>query len=427
MPNNIISYIYKRVTPETAKNLMTLMSSSFAASIIPILFAPIYSRLYSPENYGVFGIVIALASLLSIVAYSHVPQTIMLAKTNEVAFENFQLSIIVNIIICSGALLLAILVLFGSITLNMALIFDPIYLLIPVITFLNGLIQSISVWLNRNKRYRKLSVYRILQVIVSAITQLILGFYHAGHYGIIISYLTGCVAALFYLYYTVSEIRIAVRYNKSILIDFIQEYKGLLQFSMPAELINNFSNQLPVLFLGHFGGSNAVGLFNFSNRMLSLPSSYATSAISEIFKQKATVQYHETGSCRSLVLKTTRSLILVLIIPFVLAMIFAPDIFAFVFGERWREAGNYSRLIGILFFCKTIFSPVSYVIYIAKKFRISFYMDILVIITSLVSLLLGFVILKSIHAAILLYACNFGLLYFLTFFLSYKYSVNENP
>jgi lipopolysaccharide exporter len=227
MYKNLTAYVFNRINPETAKNLMTLMSSSFVASLIPIFLAPVYSRLYSPENYGLFGILIALSSLLGILAYSHVPQTIMLAKTNSDAFENFQLSLFVNLAVCSVVFVFLVIAFATASAFNTTWSFNSVFLLVPLITFLNGLTQSISVWLNRNKHYKQLSINRILQVVVSAISQLILGIYYHNHYGIIISYIAGCVAALLYLYYQVSEIRVWIQVKKGLVRKFLPGIQGI--------------------------------------------------------------------------------------------------------------------------------------------------------------------------------------------------------
>lgn len=400
------------------------MSGSVIVSIIPILFSPVFSRLYSPANYGVYGIIIALATLVGIVAYSHIAQTIMLVREQEEAENSYHLAVYVSLMVCLAVFALILIFLLAGYVLDIhPLRFSPIFLFIPVISFLNGLNQIGSVLSNRNQLYKQLSVNRVLQVMVAALFQLYFGFTLKNEYGIVLSQVIGAFVGVLYFYYVMPAIRKPLHFNAATYRFVMKEYNGLIRFSMPAEMINSFSNQLPVFFIGHFAGPSSVGLYNFSNRILSLPVQYATSSITEIFKQKATGLYNSTGNCRPLVVKTTRNLFFILIIPFALAMWLAPDVFAFVFGERWRDAGHYARLIGVLFFFKSIFSPVSYVIFIAKKFRITFFMDILVVITSILSLFAGYFIFRSIDMAILFYALNFALLYVLTFYLSYKYSV----
>ena len=163
-----------------------------------------------------------------------------------------------------------------------------------------------------------------------------------------------------------------------------------------------------------------------SNRLFSLPISFITSSISEVFRQKASKQYNEEGSCRALLVKTTLTLFSVSIIPFTVCMLFAPDIFAFAFGEKWRPAGDYARLIGVLFFFKTVVSPISYVIYIARKFYVSLTMDIILLVLSISAVFIGIYAFNSVEMGILFYSLSYTLWYFFTFYFSYKYSVNRD-
>ena len=49
-------------------------------SFIPIIAAPINSRLYTPEEYGVWGSITALSALMGVLAYRHFPQILFLEK-----------------------------------------------------------------------------------------------------------------------------------------------------------------------------------------------------------------------------------------------------------------------------------------------------------------------------------------------------------
>ncbi len=163
-----------------------------------------------------------------------------------------------------------------------------------------------------------------------------------------------------------------------------------------------------------------------SDRFFSLPVAFMTSSISEVFRQKASKQYHEEGSCRPILVKTALALFSISIVPFIIGMLFAPDIFAFVFGEKWRPAGDYARLIGILFFFKTVVSPVSYVVYIARKFYTSLILDSILLLLSIAAVFIGIYAYKSVELGILFYSITHSLLYLITFYLSYKYAVNPN-
>jgi len=107
-------------------------------------------------------------------------------------------------------------------------------------------------------------------------------------------------------------------------------------------------------------------------------------------------------------------------------MVFAPEIFAIAFGEKWRPAGDYARLIGILFFFKTVVSPISYVVYIARKFYFALIMDTILLLLSICAIFFGIYKFHSVEKGILLYSLTYCLLYLITLYYSYKISINNN-
>lgn len=402
------------------------MGGSLITSLISVLTSPLTARVFTPEHFGVWAVIMAISSLLNVVAFSHFPHLILLEKKEEKVTDVLSLSMYFNMMTSIAALgVLTLYMLAGKITGSWYT--DPRFFLIPAFTFLNGIITILLIWSNRYCFYRVISINRLLQVLIPVTLQLSIGFFIIASANVILfSQLAGlivCSAVLLYRY------RVAVRkiaFNRPLFFNLAKQNKGLLAISLPTELINNFSNQLPVFFLQKFSGERNVGLFSMSNRLFALPVSFITSSISEVFRQRAVEQYNTQGSCRKLVVKTTLSLLAVTIVPFIIGMIYAPDIFGFVFGENWREAGEYARLIGILFFFKTVVSPVSYVIYIARKFYISLIVDIILLVIGVLSFLAGIYLFGSVKTALFLYAASYALLYFLTFYLSYLYSINKN-
>ena len=121
---------------------------------------------------------------------------------------------------------------------------------------------------------------------------------------------------------------------------------------MPSDFINNFSNLIPVFVLSSYAAipNVSVGFYNMSNRILGLPIGLISNSIGEVFKQRAASDYNDFGTCRPIFIKTFKALLISSIFPFAILILFGADIFAFAFGEKWRGAGEYSRILGVMFF-----------------------------------------------------------------------------
>ncbi len=68
---------------EFSRNVLTLMTGTTIAQAIPIAISPILTRIYTPEDFGVFALYMSVASLLSTLATGRYELAIMLPKKDE--------------------------------------------------------------------------------------------------------------------------------------------------------------------------------------------------------------------------------------------------------------------------------------------------------------------------------------------------------
>src|SRR5690606_16830167 len=90
--------------------------------------------------------------------------TIFLPKKEEEALEIVH-AIFLIAFYCSGITLLA--------GIFIALYYHPAYLLLPVSLIVYGLVLPLNAWFNRQKDYRRLNTYRIIQAIAIPVSSLV--------------------------------------------------------------------------------------------------------------------------------------------------------------------------------------------------------------------------------------------------------------
>ena len=83
------------------------MTGTTIAQAIPIAISPILTRIYTPEDFGVFALFIAITAILGTVANGRYELAIMLPKKDEDAINIFALGFIIT---CFISLILLILV-----------------------------------------------------------------------------------------------------------------------------------------------------------------------------------------------------------------------------------------------------------------------------------------------------------------------------
>ena len=98
----------KLLKSEFNRNVLTLMTGTTIAQAIPIAITPILTRIYTPEDFGVFALFIAIASIFGTIVNGRYELAIMLTRKDEDAINIFALGFIITFVI---SLILLILVL----------------------------------------------------------------------------------------------------------------------------------------------------------------------------------------------------------------------------------------------------------------------------------------------------------------------------
>jgi O-antigen/teichoic acid export membrane protein len=165
-----------------------------------------------------------------------------------------------------------------------------------------------------------------------------------------------------------------------------------------------------------------VGSYSFSQRILGLPSALIASSIVDVFREQAISDYNRTGSCRDVYVKTFKALGLLGIVPLVLVLAAAPQLFALVFGDRWRDAGVYAQLLSVMFYARFVVSPLSYVYYIAKRQREDLLLHVVMALGTVASLCVGHFVFHSLKWMVGLFAANYSLIYVVYLVRSYGFA-----
>ena len=153
-------------------------------------------------------------------------------------------------------------------------------------------------------------------------------------------------------------------------------------------------------------------------KSLELPVSLIAGSVQEVFKMKIISIHLKKGDTRSFYLKTLKKLILLAIIPTILIYYYSVDTFVFVFGDKWKPAGEFVKIMTPVFFFRFISFPLSYMIYVAEKQAYNIVGQFLLILGIFASFYIG----KNFDAktTILFITITYSLFYFAYICLSYS-------
>ncbi len=390
---------------EFSSNVLTLMTGTTIAQAIPLAISPILTRIYTPEDFGVFALFLAVTGLFSSVSSGRYDLAIMLPKKDEDAINIFALGMII-ITLLSLSLLVLVLLLneYIAMLLRNEEISFWLYF-VPVAVFFTGMFNLLSYFNNRKKNYEDIANATIIKSIMLAMVQLIVGFMKEGASGLISGQIVASWFANLRLLKNILKDKLLIsKISKIKMISLAKHYKDFPKYQVPHAMLNTFSSYIPIYMFTPFFGLTVVGLYSLSTRIIFTPMMILAGASAKVYNQKVTQLYHEDGDVYGFTVRLLKSLLKKIVVPFLIIVVFAPDIFGFIFGESWREAGVYTQIL----------SPWLWMVFFAAT--ISF-------VPSLLNLQKRALLLEIIYTTLRVMAIGIGLLYQSVYIALLSYSI----
>lgn len=338
------------------------------AALIPILAAPILGRLYHPSDYAALATYMAIGALLGSASALQMQNAIIAERSGRAA--------VALVSVCMGAALaVSALAIVVSIGLFVTYRHDPEwaglsgwFLLLPVTTMAAGVTNAIAALANRYSRYGFMARVQIMSVLISTGLSIVLGFFGAAAQGLFVAYfLQQALTLLAHVVLLRSLPAFAFERRIARLAALFRRHRRFAFFTLPSEFIGSFSQGLPVFALSWIGQTTMLGAFNRARQLVLLPFNLLGQSIAQVFRQRAAAQYHATGSCRPLFVKTFFMLLLIGAPPIVILMAIAPDLFRIVLGPNWTAAGEIARIIAPMLLARLLVSPLSSVFHFTQK------------------------------------------------------------
>lgn len=420
----------KRILPkeEFNRNVLTLMTGTAIAQVIPLAITPILTRIYSPEQFGVFALFIAITSCLSIVATGRYELTIMLPRKDTDAANITVLAMVINC--CVSSLLFIIAWLFNDQISNLLgnrAISNWLYF-VPLAVFLNGMYISLNYWSNRKKLYNLMANRRIVHSGGTAVVQLGLGMLQAGSSGLVFGSISGQALAAGIMGKMIydNNPKILKSVSKPKMLALAKHYRNCPKFLLPAHTINALSTQLPAILINTIFGLATSGFFMLAERVVGSPISLISGSIADVFRQQISQSYINSRNCKAEFQSTLKKLIFISMPPFIAFTIIAPYLFSLIFGEKWRIAGEYAQIMSPMFFLRFITNPLSNVAIISQKNKYELYWQITLLMFLLAAAWFDQDTLSDPKNFITLFTIIYSSLYLFDLIANYKFSCGHD-
>lgn len=374
------------------KAVSVLVGGTAFAQLIGFLCLPILTRLYTPEDYSILGVYVAIVAILAVISCLRFDIAIPIPENENDGKALLLLSFLSNTIF--SIILYAVLFISYPYIQHYKIIDQLSYWiwLIPLGVFVSGFYSALQFWATRHKRFKDIAKTRMTQAISGNAASLAGGMFSVGFGGLIIGQLLNFCGGLFKL--AVSAKKDLAFVKSSPLKATFEKYSNFPKYSTFEALANVSAIQLPLIIIASFLIGPEVGYLMLAMKVLGIPMGLIGSAISQVYLANANT-YYKKGELfqytKSILLKILR----IVTIPFLILFLISPYIFGYIFGEQWADIGYYISAMIPWYFMQILSSPVSMSLHVIGKQKIALILQIVGFLIRVVALFIFVMLCKE--------------------------------
>lgn len=351
------------------RDVLKLSFGTIGGRLIALAALPILTRLYSPDDFALLAVYLAVVSTVAVAACLRLEIAIPLADDDDDAANLLALAL-TGLAVVSGLALLLALLMPGRLAgwLGRPDIAPHLWL-VPLGIAFAGTYSAFQFWTTRARRFGSIARTRVGQAAAGVSVMLSLGWAGVAPLGLLLGNMLNIGAGGFSLGVQ------ALRGDKAKLRavsadrmrDTLHRYRRYPVYSTPEALFNIAGVQVPVLLIAAHAGAEA-GFLLLAMQVMTAPMTLLGSSISQVYMSRAPEALRE-GRLAPFTLSIMRRLVMVGVPPLVLAGVLAPWLFPLIFGSDWARAGEIVTWLVPWMALQFIASPVSMVMFVVGRQR----------------------------------------------------------
>lgn len=334
-----------------ARASLTLALGHGLAHLLPLLLGPWIARLFSPAEFAQYAFVWAVASNLAVVACARYEMALPLARgassrrallalCGRLLFMLWALSVLIGLLLQARW---------------------PAMTLLPALVLGLGAVQLLSMLATREQRFGLLAVSRVWQWGGAAIGQVGFGLLGYGVWGLLLAPLLALALAALWL---LGPLRALLRGLRGVSLPRLRavarRHRDFPLLNTPHAFAGAAQDTLTLLLVTAISGDAATGVWALAIRYLKAPATLVGAAVSGALYPQLT-QAASRAEAREQVRRCIKSLLLMALPAAALLMLAGPALFAWAFGEPWREGGELARALAPYLALHFVASPLAVV------------------------------------------------------------------
>ncbi len=340
-------------TTSFVKSAAKLAGSSAAAQVLAFVWSVAYARIYSPEDIGLYALVLTGESLLGGILSLRCEALIVSEPEEGQALGYCRLALLLSAVVSvlGAAVYRAICLTQGS---QGNLVWP---LLITLLA--RGAWNILSSWNNRHSDYGRIAASCMVRTLTQGLCGVSLGLAGTGVVGLAAAHAVGMMMG------TVCQAGPLWRQRRALLQrgkyaswNPKKAYRQIV-FSTPAVFANRFSHSAISVLTEKLFGSAALGFYSTASKVVSLPVEVLSQSLASVFFREASVEHTQTGRFTKTLRKTSLLMLGLSLLVGVVGYVAAPWAFTLVYGAEWAFCGQVARWILPMMCVRMVVSAVA--------------------------------------------------------------------
>ena len=349
-------------------NVWLLTSGTVFAQGLVILALPVLTRLYSPQDFDLLAVYVALIGLISVVSCLRYNIAIPLPEQDEDAMALLALSLLAG---CAFSLILVLPVIFApeaTAALLGQMDLAPHLWLVPFGIALASSYNALQYWASRKKRFGIITKTRMTRAVGGVGTQLAFGLTTPIPFGLLLGH------ALYSGLGVIGLGRNVMRDDHKTIgaLDWERmrrvagQYRRFPFYSVPQTLFDTGGTQLPIIIIAAATAGPEAGFLMLAMRVMGLPMGLIGSSVAQVYLAEAPEKLRD-GSLPAFTRRTMWTLFRTGAPPLAVAGALSPMLFPILFGAEWARAGWLVAWMTPWFILQFVVSPVSMVLNVTGR------------------------------------------------------------
>ena len=362
------------------------MSGTVIAQMLTVLASPVLSRLFTPEDFALLASFTSVTSLCVVFCSGKYEMAILLPEKESDARNILRLSLLVCA--ATSCILPAIIIGIGRFNEAFnALVSNGLVIVAVMFVLCSNMCESFRYYFLRRKQFKAISSRTVVVSLTTVGLNLLCGYFFYSHKVFVTSTTVAQMVALILFLFLFFRLfgKEKQPWSFAEVRQPLVRYWKFPAFTMSGQLLNSLTLNMPILVLANYFSDTMIGLYAFVYKIASLPMTVIGSNVTQVFMQR--ISQSSPAEQKKIFLKTSAALFLLILPPALIGVIFAPQLFSFIFGEKWIPAATLARLMAPMLVIRFATSPVTAVYSIKEKNILSFVYQIV----RLLLMIIGFV------------------------------------